>query len=509
MVTAAPEEIASHEDEIRKGLIGGVLLRAGKMTADEVRALTARLQGWAAESGTPLLIAVDNEGGPEFTLKSAGLTQFPSNMARGATYSDMYAFLASYFDAKELRSLGVSMNLAPVLDVNTNSANPIIGLRSFGEDAETVAEMGQIAVEGSRRARVAPVAKHFPGHGSTSTDSHVSMPVVEKSSAELDALELVPFRAAIAAGVPAIMTAHVAYPALDPSGLPATLSRPIVTDLLRGRLGFDGVVVTDDLEMKAISDHWTVPVAAVRAVAAGDDLLLIRTSTPSLVLQALENALHDNVLRSQEIDAAVARVARLKAELGLGGENAALTEDDKKRIDQLADQIAERSVTVLEDRGLLPLPAAKKALVVFFAPPGYLGDLEVLAGAMRARMPGVEIALLDAEPEAKAAAYFARRAKKADLLIIGTFHWGRLKYERQVKAVRRLLAAGPPAVVVSLMNPFDQRYFKQARTRLATYGVTPASMRALARVLFGDSKPHGLLPVDISTPSPQPRPSAR
>jgi beta-N-acetylhexosaminidase len=501
MITAGPKDAAKSEAMIRKGRIGGVLLRAGNMTGDEVRALTSKLQSWAADAGAPLLIAVDNEGGPEFSMKTSAVTAFPSNMARGATYSDMYAFLASYFDAKELRSLGVAMNFAPVLDVNTNPANPIIGLRSFGGDPNEVSSLGAIAIQGSLRGRVAAVGKHFPGHGDTSHDSHVSLPVVARTRAELDAVELAPFRAAIEAGVPAIMTAHVAYPALDPSGEPATLSAPIVSGLLRGELKFQGVVVTDDLEMKAIADRWSVPEAAVRAVAAGCDLLLIGSSRPQPVFDAIVKALNDGALPMQALERAADRVVRLKSDLGLGEEAATLSEEDKRRIEKLADQIAERSVTVLEDGGLLPLTVYKKALVVLFAPPGFASDLDVLAKALRERMPQAAVAVLDAEPEPKAAAALVRTSKKADLLVVGTFHWGKDPYVNQVKTVRRLLDSGRPTILVSLMNPYDQRYFKGARTRLATYGVTAASMRALARVLFGQSKPQGLLPVEVSTPS--------
>lgn len=430
-----------------------------------------------------------------------GLTVFPSGMARGATYSDMYAFLAAHYTAKELRSVGITMNFAPVLDVNTNPRNPIIGLRSFGDSPEEVASLGAIAVEGSRRGRVAAVAKHFPGHGDTASDSHRSLPIVAHSWERLQRVELEPFRAAIKAGVPAIMTAHVAYPALDPLRIPATLSKPILTDLLRGKLGFRGVIVTDSLDMRAITARWSLPEASVLALDAGADLLLIGSGTLEAVYDKILESLEEGRLSLETLQQASDRILVLKKRLGLPGEDLKLSPEDRKRIRRLAIEIAERSVTVLEDGdGLLPLSHYRAPLLILFVPPGFSSDIEVLERAFKKRLTGTSSVVVGPEPSSRQTKEVLAHAADADFLLIGTFHWSRSRYKRQVALVERLLNRGPPAVLVSLMNPFDQSHF-EASTRIATYGITPSSMHALAKVLLGQIRPRGLLPVQISSPS--------
>ncbi|KAF4325166.1 hypothetical protein G195_001310 [Phytophthora kernoviae 00238/432] len=222
----------------------------------------------------PLMISVDQEGGMVARIDKEGVTQVPGNMALGATGNPEYTLECAQILGHELKSIGIDMNLAPVLDVNNNILNPVIGVRSYGENAESVAAHGAAAIKGYQSRGVAATAKHFPGHGDTAVDSHLGMVTVPHERNRLEQVELLPFRRAIEAGVDAIMTAHVIFPAIEPEPIPATLSRKVLTGLLREEMGFEGIIITDCLEMHAISKPYGVAEAAIRAVEAGADLIL-------------------------------------------------------------------------------------------------------------------------------------------------------------------------------------------------------------------------------------------
>ena len=290
---------------------GGVILFARNITDPEQAArLTNALQEHAPNP--PLLIAIDEEGGRVSRLPQ-GFTTFPSASRVAAQRSPDVAFDAAQATAKELRAVGINMNMAPVLDVNSNPANPIIGDRAYGEHPRRVCDFGAAVMKGLRDNGVIPCGKHFPGHGDTMTDSHHMLPVVGADRVRLDDLELEPFRHAIRLGIPALMTAHVRYPALD-ADAPATLSRPILTDLLRNELGFRGVTITDDMEMRAILDHGSVGEASVRALRAGADMILVchRQERQSEAILAIEQALERGELFRERLTAGVERIRDLK-----------------------------------------------------------------------------------------------------------------------------------------------------------------------------------------------------
>ncbi len=262
---------ASYERALREGRRGGAIFFKQNVEGGprQVAALARQVHG--AVRGTPLL-GIDQEGGRVARLRSPWL-EVPA-MRTVASWGDTaFAERVAHAVGAELAALGITIDFAPVLDVNTCAHNPVIGDRAFGSDADTCARFGVAWIRGLQRAGLLATGKHFPGHGDTSKDSHVDLPVVEQTRERLEAIELVPFRAAAAAGVAALMTAHVVYPALDPDR-PATLSRAVCTEL-RDRVGFDGILVSDDLEMQAIADRWSVEDAAVQAVAAGCDALLV------------------------------------------------------------------------------------------------------------------------------------------------------------------------------------------------------------------------------------------
>ena len=292
---------------------GGVILFSRNLVdPDQVARLTNALQEHAPNP--PLLIAIDEEGGCVSRLPR-GFTTFPAASRVAACHAPDVVYEVAAVTAQELRAVGINMNLAPVLDVNNNPANPIIGDRAYGTRPEPVCTYGMAVVQGLQDNGMIPCGKHFPGHGDTTTDSHHVLPVVEADRARLDAVELEPFRRAISRGLPAVMTAHVRYPALDAEA-PATLSRPILTDLLRNRLGFQGVTLTDDMEMRAILDHQPIGDASVRALQAGADMVVIchQQDRQGEAVTAIEHALERGELSWERLTASVARIRALKQE---------------------------------------------------------------------------------------------------------------------------------------------------------------------------------------------------
>ena len=315
---------AQIEGLIREQRIGGVILfRRNIESPAQVAALCRGLQAINAEvSDIPLLIAIDQEGGMVMRIE-AGVTPLPSAMAYARASANQSTDSGSAADcetlhrigAAELRQLGININFAPVLDINNNPGNPVIGIRAFGEDAATVSEYGLAAIRGIQAAGVAATAKHFPGHGDTAMDSHYALPVVPHAKARLDEVELAPFKAAIAAGVDAMMTAHVVFPEFEPDpNTPATLSHAVLTGLLRDEMGFDGVIFTDCLEMAAIASGVGVVAGAVQALQAGADLILV-SHTHALqqaTVLALQEQITSGILSRERVQQSLARIARLK-----------------------------------------------------------------------------------------------------------------------------------------------------------------------------------------------------
>ncbi|MDA0740044.1 MAG: beta-N-acetylhexosaminidase [Nitrospirae bacterium] len=306
--TELSSEFIDWLQEFRPG--GVILFSRNLVDPDQVARLTNSLQEHAPNP--PLLIAIDQEGGRVSRLPQ-GFTIFPSASSVAACQSPDVAYSVAEVTAKELRAVGINMNMAPVLDVNSNPANPIIGTRAYGDTPKHVCTFGVATMQGLQDNGVIPCGKHFPGHGDTMTDSHKVLPVVNSDRAQLDAIELEPFRHAIQQGIPTLMTAHVHYPALDAEA-PATLSRPILTDLLRKELGFQGVTLTDDMEMRAILDHGTIGEASVRSLQAGADMVLIchQQERQAEAVLAIEQALDRGDLSMADVLASVDRISALK-----------------------------------------------------------------------------------------------------------------------------------------------------------------------------------------------------
>ncbi len=484
--------------------------------------LQRRATGAAPHLG--LLVTIDHEGG-RFTHLGGldGFTEFPGNMALGAiadrgggrTAAKAAARAAAEAMGEELAAVGVHLDYAPVLDVNNNPANPIIGERAYGEDPEAVADLGEAACQGFADGGLLACGKHFPGHGDTDADSHRGLPRLPYGPERLREVELVPFRRAIRAGVPSIMTAHIVYPAADPSGLPATLSPAVVDGLLRRQLGFGGAVITDALEMRAIADGWGMGEAAVLSLMAGVDVVLLsKPGNASPVRAAIIEAIEAGRLPQARLDEAVRRMLELKMKAGLLQGGAGPRADAGGDRERLAASIAARSVTLVRNlAGLLPLdPAADAPWTVISPVPGLaeaLGRLHPRTEDLPYSRPEEArrlAAQIPRAPEAQAPIFIATRvtggvapAGAAGLPSQGATPGGPADPDQRemALAVEALLASGRPLVWVALGTPYELALVAAAPTYLATYSTRRPSLEALAAIVTGRSLPAGRLPVTI------------
>ena len=501
---ATGERLGELKKQLTELGLGGVVVRGG--TPESVAALTNELQRAAR---VPLFVGADYERGLRMQMKTAG-TPFTNNMGVAAAGDPRAAFEQGKITAREARAVGVNWLFGPVADLNNNPDNPVINVRSFGEDPRRVAEFVSAAVRGAREGGALSTAKHFPGHGDTAVDSHIGLPTIRADRARLERLELVPFRAAVSAGVDSVMTAHVALPALTGDDLPATLSPKVTTDLLRRGLKFDGLVVTDSLGMGAITKGFPGGEAAVRAVLAGADVAL---TPPELKasLDALEEAVNRGRLPRERVDESVRRILRAKYRLGLSESrtvDAAALKNIVERPEALASarRVAEASVTLLRDGGgLLPLDAKRAASAAFVVVAADEDPEEgrTFVPRVQARVPGARV--LRADPKTTAGEYEAllSEAAKAETIVVAAFvkraaGKGTVALpERQAEFVRRLVSTGRPVAVVAFSGPYLVRQFPDAAAFMVAYGIEDVAQEAAARVLFGEAPARGRLPVTV------------
>ncbi len=479
--------------------IGGVILFARNVESPtQVAALTNELQKIALESGHPgLFIAIDQEGGRVARLTEAtGFTEFPSAMALTATGDPQNARLMAVAMAAEMRAVGINVNFAPDLDVNNNPINPIIGIRSFSSDPAKVVEYGLAYAQGLQENGVLAFGKHFPGHGDTSVDSHIDLPLVPHDRARLDQIELVPFRAAIAADIAGIMSAHVTFPAFDPTpGMPATLSRLVLTGLLREELGYDGLIVTDSLEMGAlVANGYSPPVSAPLALAAGADLLLFNRDHPMHIatFKNLVQAVRQGKIPQEQLNDSVRRILQAKERFGLLNPVAVQVESaavNAKSVEHLAlsRELAQKSITLLRDpRGLLPLEASRPPLLL---EPAVMRDLARSLGL------GGTIFLIENQPRVSQIADVVHAARDGRTVIVPVHDLS--LNTQQLKLIQALVEAGSPVIVLAHRNPFDAALLPDEVTVLVSYGFNPPARAALAAVLLGQIQPGGILPVTL------------
>ncbi|MGW5128948.1 glycoside hydrolase family 3 protein [Streptomyces sp. NPDC004069] len=455
--------------------------------------------------GLPLLVATDQEHGIVCRVGKPA-TLFPGAMAIGASGSPADANTLGRVSGAELRALGINQDYSPDADVNVNPANPVIGVRSFGADPDAVARLVAAEVKGYQNSRVAATAKHFPGHGDTATDSHFGFPVITHSQELWEQLDAVPFRAAIKAGIDSIMTAHIQFPALDDSGDPATLSHPILTGILRGELGFDGVVVTDSLGMDGVRTKYGDDRVPVLALKAGVDQLL---NPPSLDVawNAVLDAVRAGELTEARLDESILRVLRLKAKLGLLNDPY-VSQSNVDRVVGVeshlaaADRVAERTTTLLANEGrLLPLSrrSHRKILVVGADPASPSGTTGPPTGVLAAALTelGFQATALSTgtDPSAATVDQAVAAAQDADAVVVGTYNV--TAGSSQKTLVERLVATGRPVVAVAIRNPYDIAHLPTVPAHLAAYSWTDVELRAAARVIAGQVRPRGKLPVPV------------
>lgn len=494
------------EVAVLKTLAGAVLFARNVESAAQTRALVAQLQHAAQRvQALPLLIAIDQEGGPVSRLAAFGTT-IPSAMALGAAADPALTESMYQLTGVELAALGITLDFAPVADVNSNPANPVIGIRSFGGDAGAVGRHVAAAVRGLHRSGVAATAKHFPGHGDTSTDSHIDLPVANKDLEELDAVEFEPFRAAMKEGVDAIMTAHVLLPKVDPSGTPATLSRAILSGILRDRLGFDGVVFTDCMQMKAIADRYSIADAAVAAIEAGADVLTYSSSLNATAeaIGALGAAVLSGRLDAGRIERSLERVEALRAKYAkrdASDEDLALVGSAEHR--RAAVEAARRAITIVRDpRSILPLTLGrgKKIFLVQFGLESSGGKKTDLKSSPLAKLLGagsarVQEQLRSTNPAGHEYKQLLMAAASADAIVAVTRDASR--HPLQAQAVSDLLLEGKPLVVVAAGTPYDAVVAPEEAAVIASYGDADAQSQAIADALLGAYRPTAMLPVAL------------
>jgi beta-N-acetylhexosaminidase len=463
----------------------------------QLRRLTTGLQAAAraraGSDGLPLLIAADQEGGQLLALGD-GWTPFAGPMAIGATGDAELAERVGQAIGRELRATGVNVDYAPVLDVAISPENPVLGIRAFGDDPAEVGRLGAAWLRGAQSAGVAATGKHFPGAGSTSSDTHHELAVAERARAELDATELRPFREAIEAGVRVVMSGHFASPGLTGSrSLPSTLSRRVMSDLLRDELGFDGVSITDALDMRALAQGASQAVDVLASLEAGVDLLL---ATADRVAQrriesTLRRAAEVELLEPERVRRSAARLAGLRRWLGTF-EDPGLDVVGSAEHRALARELAARSLTLVRDTdGLLPLRLAPEARVLAVMPaPGDLTPADTssfvapsLAAALRAHHGRVDEVITGHPPTSAEIAALRERAASYATLVIGTI-WV-APGSPQAELVRALAASGKPLVTVALRTPWDLAAYPEVGTHACTYSIQRESMEALAAALFG------------------------
>jgi beta-N-acetylhexosaminidase len=498
---------------IRTTKVGGLILinlsNGHTIPPAEPYAIATFINRMQRLAGVPLLVGGDFERGA--SMRVSGTTVFPHAMAFGAAGDPEFSRFEGEVTAREARALGFHWVYYPVADVNNNPDNPAINIRSYGENPQDVAAHVKAFIEGAHSDKanfVLTTAKHFPGHGDTATDSHLNMPIIAAGRERLDSLELVPFRAAIAAGVDSIMTAHIAVPALAPADLPATLSPAILTGLLRKELGFHGLVITDALEMGGIAKGFSTGEACVRALEAGADTLLMPTD-PDEAIRAVVAAVNSGRLTRPRIQESVIKLLSAKERLGLDRKRFVNVEAigdvvDSSESGERAQQIADRALTLVRNNGnLLPLAAPEHACYVAMSASRYSSEGLVFAQELRKR-GAVSLASLDpslSRQDMDDAMH--RLPATCNLYVVAAFApvttgRGSVGLSGELpQAIDDLVSLGKPVVLIALGNPYLLRSFPQVAAYLATFTTVPPAELAAVKALWGEIGIQGHLPVTI------------
>lgn len=490
--------------------LGGVILfRENVVTTEQTTQLVHDYQEAAEKFG--LLMTIDQEGGIVTRLQSG--TDMPGNMALGATRSEDVAYNVGRAIGEELESLGINTNFAPVLDVNNNPDNPVIGVRSFGEDPDLVADMGIAYTKGLQSTGVAATAKHFPGHGDTDVDSHLGLPEVPHDKERLKEVELYPFQQAMDEGIDMIMTAHVTFPKIDDTkvisqktgeeiALPATLSHKVLTELMREEMGYDGVITTDALNMNAITDHFGPVDAVIRAVKAGSDIVLMPVGLEE-VRNGLLTAIDEGEITEERVDASVERILTLKLERGIIKEENPVPLQDKihralevvgsEEHKALEAEAAAKSITLVKNDDVLPLVSDETDEIVVVGN-SFISDLGDAIKEHHEQTTVIQTSgdLTDEQLD---------QIRNADAVIAGSYTYNvssRSPDYPQMQMINTIIEETDSAVIgVGIRNPYDISAYPDIDAFIAQYGFRNASFKATADTIFGKNNPTGALPVTI------------
>jgi beta-N-acetylhexosaminidase len=497
---------------IRDVHVGGLILvnvTQGRLAArpepHELASFVNRLQRM---SKLPLLVGGDFERGA--SMRVSGTTVFPHAMAFAAAGDPALTRFEGEVTAREARAVGVQWIFYPDADVNNNPDNPIINIRSFGENPQEVSRHVQAYIEGAdtdRRNRVLTTAKHFPGHGDTATDTHLGLAVINADRQHLNAVELVPFRAAIGKDVDAVMTAHISVPVLDSAEVPSTLSAAVLTKLLREELGFHGLIVTDAMDMGAIVKAFGDAEASVRAIEAGADMILMPPEADTAV-NAVVAAVRRGRISQKRIDQSVARVLAAKIKVGLDRSRLV----DLEAIDDVvnapeandrAQEVADRAVTLLRnDPSQIPLRVPDKTCFILLAESHYSNEGVVFTQEIHKRSPDALVLTLDPSLPDPALDVATQRAGFCDATVVGAFVPVAARANLAVSAgfaklIDTLIGSGKPMTLIAFGNPYLLRTFPKVAAYLTTYSTVPPSEVAAVKAIFGEMPIRGRLPVTI------------
>jgi beta-N-acetylhexosaminidase len=497
-----PEFGADLAAAMRELHLGGVILFSSTGNIEnpaQVAALTADIQNAALKSGgIPLFIAADQEGGIVARFRE-GVTVFPGNMALGAAGSEDLARLTAAVLACELRTMGVNLNFAPVVDVNNNPDNPVIGVRSFGSDPALVSRLGAAMVAPYREAGVLATAKHFPGHGDTAVDSHYGLPQIDHDWARLSSVELPPFQAMVDARVPAVMVGHILMPALTGSAeLPASLS-PQAISYLREEMGFEGLILSDSMSMGAITENWGLEEACVKAIQAGIDMIVfgpwsgVEAGDRGRIFRALKGAVEQGTISPERLDQAVKRILCAKKEYGILDDPLpqadSLSELAAAKHLEVARRVARESVTLVRDRGgVIPLDPAGTVPLIWPA------EQEEALAPLLDECPFLQPQLLPLGASGAETAALFEALRSAPLVLAGSYNLR--SYPAWVELINAL-EAETDVVLLAMASPYDILAVPGATACLAAYSDCRASVQALAGILRGALEPRGSLPVTI------------
>lgn len=494
--------------------VGGLILSMGLP-----HSYAAKLNHMQRLAPVPLLITSDMENGTGMRLGGSyalpsmlpqgGGTVFPPVMAIGATRSEDLAYKLGRVLGAEARAVGVHMTFGPVLDVNANPLNPIINTRSFGEDPALVSRLASAYIRGAREEGLMTTGKHFPGHGDTETDSHIGLPLIRSNRSHLDAVDLPPFRTAVVDGIDAIMTAHIAVTGiLGDSAPPATLSRYFMTDVLRGEMGFTGLLVTDAMTMGGVANRYGATEPLILAMEAGADILLMPRNVTEAI-NTIEAAVSSGRLTQTRIDASVRRLLRAKAQAGLRTGRLV----DLEAVDSIvnvparssvAREVAEKSITLARDAlSLVPLARPAKVLAITYSDGGDLVAGRVFNQELRSGGYDLSTASVDSRTTEAELAALRSRADSADVVIAAAYVFPRdgrgvISTEGGFPSfVEQISSAGRKVIAISFGSPYLISAYPSAPAYLLAWGGAPVSQRAAAAALMGRSAIGGKLPISI------------